>query len=1533
MDIQTLIKDEVHKIEDKYLKSANEIVGAFHGEEQLRKDYAGRQIYELLQNADDEAENLSDGGEVAISYCNGVLSIKNTGEPFSFKGIKSLMYPNSSPKKIHKNKIGCKGLGFRSVLNWSSEIKIKTKEFCVLFSREYAKEFYRNIIQKNSALLKEITELTVEEYPIALLSCPKCLDTELLQKEDFYVTEIELRCNTESQNIIKKEIEELSFEELLFLKNLRRIKISTQDQDREIEKVVDGDIVYLNETNLRTKETKEQLWTIYKKKGLLLLDDIEKKYEFIIACPEKDIGRNNVLYSYFKTDIKMPYPALIHGTFELTSDRNNLQKGKDSNNGILIDLLIDFMIETAINIAKKSKVCDYSPLKLLTSDGTSYVLDEYFDFSKKLQDKLTKAEILPTISEKYISIQDKPKYSNIRFDCLVNPDNFPNLLKGTDDNNIKNFLRNLLGYYAFYDCKDFLSEINEDLDYYDTATKAKLIYEFKQQYKDASECPYLLVDSYGRNIIDKRKVFLFDSKDESLNIPSWVNVSFIHREMLGMLKDYFNCTNRELAEKLKAFNVVEYNFGTIYHSIKDQINKENLTIGECRNVLQWLFSYYKKNKGKEFTDSINVKVITRDNLIVDSRKAYYGKEYDNKIGENVLGVYTSNFIAEEKTLGLPENKKEEVENFLAWLGVRKFPRCHLIELEGYQNKNKYWEYQFDTKEYVYCGQDTYRKNSYFEISKILVNQFENLEEIITRAKFEDVLLWMMTDSRFKAIQEAGDAEAWRGAKIVGKGYSQRNYRETSYCGMRSYILWRIKETEWVQTDGKKVRPLDCCFKNDDLKDLIYKPVIDYTYLKEQGSLYNRKQIEGLLNFLGVANVFYEMDKRQIYKVLLALPEYDEKCNLGKRMYESLIDNIGSIDKLISDNEVYDYFRQKGHVLSKTKEGRKYVPIHEVYYSDKRLYGAEVLNNFNIFDCSMRSGEQKIEKLFGVKPLKNIKLTIEHVNYQIVNDKFQNVYNQFLPYVYARRMRFKNAEMDYRNLRKTKVFLCDEVRFSYIVEKKKYSADLNDYESILLKEKKQAYIKVPYDLYDLEVLSGKIEFASAVADVLEQILDIGGDGSFYRDLFLKSTRDRDYTLQHDCGDENLQYLMEARKKFGSESTQEEEFWRVMADLLDVSYEDYAEIKEKVWVKYAIDEELKPFNCVDLKSLENVEKLIAFFNSLGITLVDYNQKSAYTIDISAYWKQKWIEMKQSIKMKYISYLCQRVYAKTLSIVQFKDLKDEYNFNDRDFENSVTVNLKAIFQDEYKVPLQMLESIDLIDFEKKLKNIQQERSIDYKLYEEDRDIVDIAFTFEREDELQIRTVDPMEEKEIFDARKSAEIFTGGTYSVEDTSIERVDNIAVSTKERSVKKYSGQHTSESQTQKDTNGINAELAVYDYLKSRFDEVQWMSSYAAQAGINSAASDMFHYDIQYCNEAGEIVYVEVKSVQNHLNIEFKMSQAELQFAQEHCKNYEIYVVQHADKKIRSLGKIFDFDDTEILWDNSKFSIQADAFVLKAKIKG
>lgn len=48
------------------------------------------------------------------------------------------MHPDASSK--YKDTIGCKGLGFRSVLNWSHDITICTKEFCVNFSEDKAIE-------------------------------------------------------------------------------------------------------------------------------------------------------------------------------------------------------------------------------------------------------------------------------------------------------------------------------------------------------------------------------------------------------------------------------------------------------------------------------------------------------------------------------------------------------------------------------------------------------------------------------------------------------------------------------------------------------------------------------------------------------------------------------------------------------------------------------------------------------------------------------------------------------------------------------------------------------------------------------------------------------------------------------------------------------------------------------------------------------------------------------------------------------------------------------------------------------------------------------------------------------------------------------------------------------------------------------------------------------------------------------------------------------------------------------------------------
>ena len=101
------IKGEIGKIRRKYIESAEEIVSGYNRELSLSKDYEGRQLFELLQNADDEAARSS--GKVLITFDGKKLAVSNTGDAFSFRGVKSLLYPNASPKKVHAKKLDVKG--------------------------------------------------------------------------------------------------------------------------------------------------------------------------------------------------------------------------------------------------------------------------------------------------------------------------------------------------------------------------------------------------------------------------------------------------------------------------------------------------------------------------------------------------------------------------------------------------------------------------------------------------------------------------------------------------------------------------------------------------------------------------------------------------------------------------------------------------------------------------------------------------------------------------------------------------------------------------------------------------------------------------------------------------------------------------------------------------------------------------------------------------------------------------------------------------------------------------------------------------------------------------------------------------------------------------------------------------------------------------------------------------------------------------------------------------------------------------------
>ena len=105
---------------DEYFRNPKRLL-ADHGTEQsITRDYVGREILELLQNANDAAIEAGQLGRVRIELHPEGLLVANTGQPFSRDGVDSLRLAHLSPKRARRAQlVGHKGLGFRAVLNWA----------------------------------------------------------------------------------------------------------------------------------------------------------------------------------------------------------------------------------------------------------------------------------------------------------------------------------------------------------------------------------------------------------------------------------------------------------------------------------------------------------------------------------------------------------------------------------------------------------------------------------------------------------------------------------------------------------------------------------------------------------------------------------------------------------------------------------------------------------------------------------------------------------------------------------------------------------------------------------------------------------------------------------------------------------------------------------------------------------------------------------------------------------------------------------------------------------------------------------------------------------------------------------------------------------------------------------------------------------------------------------------------------------------------------------------------------------------------
>lgn len=167
---EEFLTSEEIKLREIYSTKKERLISDANHERESRKDYSGREILELLQNADDAATESNVEGRVKFELTEDGLIIGNTGKPFSKGGLGSILLAHNSPKREKSGTlIGAKGLGFRSLLNWSESPILLSGNLEVGFSRSYSEEQVRILCQSipelRDALDKSRAQAPILSFP------------------------------------------------------------------------------------------------------------------------------------------------------------------------------------------------------------------------------------------------------------------------------------------------------------------------------------------------------------------------------------------------------------------------------------------------------------------------------------------------------------------------------------------------------------------------------------------------------------------------------------------------------------------------------------------------------------------------------------------------------------------------------------------------------------------------------------------------------------------------------------------------------------------------------------------------------------------------------------------------------------------------------------------------------------------------------------------------------------------------------------------------------------------------------------------------------------------------------------------------------------------------------------------------------------------------------------------------------------------------------------------------------------------------
>jgi len=934
-DWKQWLEESLKQREKVFAGDPDELIGGYNREREQERDYHGRELFELIQNADDAGDGYQGKKKILISLKGNALFVANTGIPFSPEGIKSLMIGSNSPKQFLRTKcIGYKGLGFRAILGWASTITIISKGLYVGFNRKSAIDWLKNIGVRHSNISKRLSKYKKEggvPHPIAILSIPFWLNRESVNWRDFSglysraqeiirggydtVICISFKESEKTKGQVEAQIKSLNKEILLFLNHLEEFNISytRREETWRVERKKNKVIVY--------SQNKENVcWNIFASNGKIprkyFTDDSRpgERYEIKLALPEKSEGMHR-LYVYFPTKVIFPFPTLAHVTFDITSSRNELRINE--LNKFIAEKLADLMIRTAKGSRNRRKPWYALSTVARMNQGNQQSALEELGFFEALNNKIKKCSIIPVRAG--FETPEKAKIIRGNFDDLLMGRQFRNICFFTEEQSLVNLLGSLDIADIEYD--DLRYRINNAVKRLTMEQKTEVVYQMANNslIEEGKPSPELFIDEKGQRI-STGSIVLFPPEGKFSFLPPWVPQRIIHSKQVKLLEEKFS-PNSPLQE-LRPFNVHEYSSESLIKSVVSladiRAKKDHRKEGDIRQqMISALWQLYQNDEDKsDFPEDMEVVLPTRTGKFNKAQQLYFGKEYKSgKILEYLYcDVDKDLFVAAPEKLGFPDGETS-VEEFLHWLKVDKEP--FLGTLEENISKGPYFDevltslkYPIKVEKDVIQNEGDLRNRHEIQIEEGSIIHY--LEEILKKADPHSIICWIAGEKRIDDWIKDGDESA----RLRIRRTNQKKIRDAEGQRIISYSLWLLRNTAWLPVlGGRKQKPSKCSlasvFKDEELAYVIGYPVFDMKHPLIKELNFDQATIKNALNKIGIGVDLDDLSWDTFYEIMMELPRHDKDGKVARAVYNTLITKS---DATSPSGKRYEKFMKVGKML-------------------------------------------------------------------------------------------------------------------------------------------------------------------------------------------------------------------------------------------------------------------------------------------------------------------------------------------------------------------------------------------------------------------------------------------------------------------------------------------------------------------------------------------------------------------------------------------------------------------------------------------